>query len=162
METFVSQFKEVSGIELVSISAGTFTMGRRADEQAGTSPFIDVPQTQVTLTQDFFLGATVVTRAQWMGVIDPNHSVSSGERGVSDEPAETSSWLINRHLSCRARGESHDIPEETTGLMGAPWRMENGWVNAMAFCQKLTEREQAAGRLPGGYAFTLPTEAQWE
>jgi hypothetical protein len=32
----------------------------------------------------------------------------------------------------------------------------------MAFCQKLTEREKAAGRLPTGYAYTLPTEAQRE
>jgi formylglycine-generating enzyme required for sulfatase activity len=36
------------------------------------------------------------------------------------------------------------------------------WRDAMAFCQKLTERERAAGRLPEGYAYTLPTEAQWE
>jgi formylglycine-generating enzyme required for sulfatase activity len=32
----------------------------------------------------------------------------------------------------------------------------------MAFCKKLTEREKAAGRLPTGYTYTLPTEAQWE
>ncbi len=36
------------------------------------------------------------------------------------------------------------------------------WGDAMEFCQKLTERERAVGRLPAGYAFTLPTEAQWE
>jgi formylglycine-generating enzyme required for sulfatase activity len=34
------------------------------------------------------------------------------------------------------------------------------WVDAMAYCEKLTERQ--AGRLPEGYAFNLPTEAQWE
>jgi formylglycine-generating enzyme required for sulfatase activity len=32
----------------------------------------------------------------------------------------------------------------------------------MAYCDKLTKREQAAGRLPANYVYTLPTEAQWE
>jgi formylglycine-generating enzyme required for sulfatase activity len=36
------------------------------------------------------------------------------------------------------------------------------WDDAMEFCRKLTEQERATGRLPEGYAFTLPTEAQWE
>jgi formylglycine-generating enzyme required for sulfatase activity len=36
------------------------------------------------------------------------------------------------------------------------------WDDAMAFCKKLTERERMLGRIPAGYAYTLPTEAQWE
>ncbi|MEY3774878.1 MAG: Serine/threonine-protein kinase pkn1 [Verrucomicrobiota bacterium] len=36
------------------------------------------------------------------------------------------------------------------------------WIDAMEFCGKLTERERDAGRLPAGYVYTLPTEAQWE
>jgi len=36
------------------------------------------------------------------------------------------------------------------------------WDDAMNFCRKLTEQEQKAGRLPTGWEFTLPTEAQWE
>ena len=36
------------------------------------------------------------------------------------------------------------------------------WHEAMEFCRKLTQRESAVGRLPSGYAYTLPTEAQWE
>jgi len=36
------------------------------------------------------------------------------------------------------------------------------WAEAIAFCKKLTDRERTAGRLPPGYVYTLPTEAQWE
>ena len=46
---------------------------------------------------------------------------------------------------------------------GGNFPVENvSWWTAMTFCKKLTERERAAGRLPDGYVYTLPTEAQWE
>jgi formylglycine-generating enzyme required for sulfatase activity len=34
--------------------------------------------------------------------------------------------------------------------------------DALAYCATLTAREQAAGRLPAGYQYRLPTEAEWE
>lgn len=36
------------------------------------------------------------------------------------------------------------------------------WTEAAEFSRRVTERERAAGRLPAGYVYTLPTEAQWE
>jgi formylglycine-generating enzyme required for sulfatase activity len=35
------------------------------------------------------------------------------------------------------------------------------WEDAMEFCRKLTQREEAAGKLPKGWAYALPREAQW-
>lgn len=36
------------------------------------------------------------------------------------------------------------------------------WNDAVAYCQKRTRQERTAGRLPTGYEYCLPTEAQWE
>jgi hypothetical protein len=39
---------------------------------------------------------------------------------------------------------------------------EVSWTEVTSFCDKLTELEREAGRLPAGMAYQLPTEAQWE
>jgi formylglycine-generating enzyme required for sulfatase activity len=36
------------------------------------------------------------------------------------------------------------------------------WQDAMAYCAALTATEAAAGRVPAGYQYRLPTEAEWE
>ena len=36
------------------------------------------------------------------------------------------------------------------------------WYDTHTFCRTLTSRERQAGRLPAGYSYGLPSEAQWE
>ena len=36
------------------------------------------------------------------------------------------------------------------------------WGEASSFCEKLTSQERGLGRLPDGWLYILPTDAQWE
>ena len=74
----------------------------------------------------------------------------------------TKGYWIGRYEVTQAQYES---------LMGVNPSMIKGldhpvelvtWKDASAFCAKLTETEREAGRLPDGYEYNLPTEAQWE
>ena len=51
--------------------------------------------------------------------------------------------------------------EQPSGFRGASLPVENvSWDDSQRFCTRLNEL--FAGRIPPGYAFCLPTEAQWE
>ncbi|MGB4709821.1 MAG: SUMF1/EgtB/PvdO family nonheme iron enzyme [Fuerstiella sp.] len=75
-----------------------------------------------------------LTRGFWMGKYEVTQA--QYEALIGDNPSEN-------------KGES--LPVEKVA-----------WNEAKKFCQKFTELERKAGRLPKGWEYRLPTEAQWE
>jgi formylglycine-generating enzyme required for sulfatase activity len=125
--------EEMLNLEMAYIQPGTFTMGSPASEKWR---FVNQgPQTQVTLTKGYWLGKTEVTQGQWEALM--------GTTVAQQWDKANRNWTLV--------GESSGNPIYYVS-----------WDEAMEFCRKLTERERQAGRLPDGYEYTLPTEAQWE
>jgi sulfatase modifying factor 1 len=145
--------------EMVWIPPGTFTLGSAVSDSLAKPD--EHPQTQMTLTKGFWLGKTIVTIGQWKSVMglgvrgllgkmlhdDTLYDLGGKKQAVRDfmrfsRDADPGQYLAN---------EDDNLPMYFVS-----------WNDAMEFCKKLNERERAAGRLPEGYGFNLPTEAQWE
>jgi formylglycine-generating enzyme required for sulfatase activity len=89
------------------------------------------------------------------------------DRGLNEEPQTivtlTRSFWMGRFEVTQAEylpvvGSN---PSRWTNTVDEP--VENvSWRNATNYCFLLTESERAAGRLPDGHVYRLPTEAEWE
>ena len=144
--------KIITGLNLtlVKVARGSFMMGH-AEGYPGSSRD-EKPETKVTFTKDFWLGATEVSVAQWRYFIDTSGYVTDAEvksAGIYFKKTEKKRPGFSWRNPGFEQTENHPV----VGI---------SWEDAMQFCTWLTEREGTAGRLPAGHVYTLPTEAQWE
>lgn len=102
------------------------------DTEPGHQP-TEAPHTEVTLTKGFWIGKYEVTQREYLAVMGRNPSYFNGTRNGENY------------------GVDLDRPVEQVSHN-----------DAFLYCMRLTQLERTAGRLPGGYEYRLPTEAQWE
>jgi len=127
-------------LDLVWMAPGSFLMG--TPEQSLIMKWFYLAREKLTKLPNLGAGSDNERPVTWVTLTQP---FWLGRTAVTQGQYEA---VMGTNPS-QFRGS--DLPVETIT-----------WDEAMEFCQKLTDREKAAGRLPNGYAYTLPTEAQRE
>ena len=122
-----------SNLQMLWVEPGTFTMGSPTSEAGRETTR---PQHKVTLTKGFYLGKYEVTQAQYEAVMTGNTNTLE----ALNNPATPSQFANNPNR-----------PVERVH-----------WNNIQVFLTRLNAAEQAAGRLPAGWQYVLPTESEWE
>jgi sulfatase modifying factor 1 len=146
-------------LEMIWIPAGTFTMGSpESDPMSGAD---ERPQTNVRLTNGFWLGKTIFTIGQWKNLtgldvraqlIKAIHDDTLFDFGGKQQTLRAyMRFSVDADPGRYLAGENLDLPMYFVS-----------WNDAMQLCGKLNDRERTAGRLPAGYEYNLPTEAQFE
>jgi formylglycine-generating enzyme required for sulfatase activity/acetyl esterase/lipase len=147
-----------AGLDMLWVHPGTFIMGSPSSETGRKTD--EGPETEVVLSKGFWLGKTEVTVGQWKAVT----GYSLREQVIRMLHDDSVYDFGDRRALLR--DFMHFDPNEPDKIMAnegdsLPMYFAS-WNDAVAFCHRLTEQERAAGRLPEGYVYNLPTEAQWE
>jgi formylglycine-generating enzyme required for sulfatase activity len=131
-------------IEMVKIPAGKFTMGSPKDELGRGA---DEPQRTVTISKPFYMAKFEIKQNQYIPLMRPEYKPIFRGKG----PWGHNLPELHQHGAWISDAVPGSQPMDTVQ-----------WIHAVEFCKKLTARENTAGRLPQGYEYRLPTEAEWE
>ena len=140
-------------VDLYPRGSGAYYRLRRVFEGGGNNPPFPPPLTNLVWIApgQFVMG-----------------SPSSDPDFTSDEQPETTVTLTKGFFAGKfevTQGEYLGVtgsnPSEFGGDPNLPVEKVT-WQNATNYCRLLNIQENIAGRLPSGYAYRLPTEAEWE
>ncbi len=152
MKTLTSKEWTVPGLDLkmVKIPAGSFTMGSPKSETARNA---DETQHKVTISKPFYMGIYEVRQEEYYRLLKSDFNFERWRhwRGsLADGMA-----LQFRNAVVHGGADGYEL------LLDNPMECLS-FVDAVTFCRATNERESKAGRLPKGYEYRLPTEAEWE
>lgn len=110
-----------------------------------------------------------LTRFVWIepGTFNMGSPPQEQDRDTDENPLTTVTltrgfWMGKYEVT---QGEFLELFEENPSRfkLGLDHPVDNtSWDMAMLYCERLTQREAQAGRLPEGFVYRLPTEAEWE
>ena len=137
-----------ANISMVKIPAGQFVMGSPKDEVGRADNEV---QHEVTISRPFYMGIVEVTQEQYIDMMLPDYAQYGYKKGAWNYSVSEIHQGGPTHVAGRMLADTDVNPMDSVS-----------WAKAMAFCKQLTAAEAKAGRLPKGYVYRLPTEAEWE
>ena len=140
-------------MKMKRIPAGTFKMGSPESEKLRHD---DETLHDVTISKPFYMGVYEVTQAQFYKLMLP-------------ADYDHTSWTFYRGPFWRGTAVHYRRTDlgQSNSPVGFELQPDNPmecvtWTRSIDFCKKLNTIESKAGRLPAGYEYRLPTEAEWE
>ncbi len=124
----------IMGLTLNWVPPGSFTMGSPPAEQ-GREPS-EGPETNITFSKGFWASKFEVTQDEYARVM---------------RVPKTANPTINLNPSVGATKLTGNHPVQNVS-----------WDDADRFCRAINDVERNGRRLPNGYLYRLPTEAEWE
>ncbi len=146
---------------------GDFLMGASEDDPASRW----AKQHHVTLTKGFWLGETEVTQRQYRDIMGQDQTVEFLARKAYDENTlfDYEGKKLTFRDIVRRESEGKDITDSDGFIEKFCGDVNDNvpvyfvsWDDASEFCKRLTSQEKQAGRIPDGYEYRLPSEAEWE
>ncbi len=153
-------------ILLVLVLAPVAAMAAEASERSGPVPRIGLTSTNEAPPITEPIGRPVGFVWIKPGTFMLGSPKMEAERGKNEGPQTqvtiTRGFWMGRHEVTQAEFQLV-MGGNRSQFKGDTLPMESvSWFNATNYCRKLSMRAQAAGHLPQGYWFRLPTEAEWE
>ena len=168
-------------LEVVYIPPGPFMMGSTQAEkdwatgiEGGATPGTDRESFEgeaprlMHVKDGFWMGRTEVSVGQFRRFAEATGYLTDAEKPGGHTQVFDPEW--------DGYGWRSTVVHPWKPMAGRSWRDPNfgfplrdcypvvcvSWNDGRAFCKWLTETERAAGRLPAGLEYRLPTEAEWE
>ena len=142
----------ITAMKMALVPAGEFVMGSPKEEKYRSGSEV---QHKVRISKPFYMGAYEVTQRQFYYLTIPDYNFEGWKfrRG----PLHVGAAFNFRTALGWGKWLDDSIELELENPMECV-----SWVMAVKYCQRLTEFERQAGRLPEVYEYRLPTEAEWE